>query len=404
MIRTSAFSACLLAVSFAGAQPQSDDPAALDRIRAGASEALAKIHNCACLWTVDLSGWSRDKMQWRERYRLEMAFLDDKEVFAWPGAKAFESRGLTDAIHQGAISTGDLAIILYNIFVADSATIHPDGRDALAGRPLLRYSFEVPLLRSKMRLRAGNDETPVAYGGTFWADPGTYALHRMEIRAGIPGVTMVRTIDYQQAALEGDTAYLPAAVRMTATHPGGNQSRSTLTRGECRKFTAESALSFDEASPGAGAAPPANAAPALPAGLSLNLKLDAEIDVETAAAGDRITASLEGAVNSGSLALARRSPVHGRVTRAFQSWAPDRGARLGLTFHEAGGEAPVSLKCSLALRSRPNSGGMLETGGLAGKVAVPPQRPELTFIDNVLWKESPRLVLPRGFRLICTTL
>jgi hypothetical protein len=405
LILTRLAAACLLVVSCGSAQSQHEDPAALLHIRANASGALSRIHNCACLWTVEVSGWSRNKLEWRERYRMEMAFLDGREVFAWPGSNAFEPRELTDAVHTGAVSTGNLAISLYNIFVADSATIRAGGSEVLAGHEMLRFRFDVPLLRSEMTLRVAGEEMTVPYSGTFWADPATFALHQMEIRAEVPGMTVVRHIDYEEAALAGENAYVPTRVRMTATDAIGNQSRSKLTRGECRKFTADSALSFDAApTPAAHTPPPPRAAAAVPAGLSLRLKLDAEIDSDTAAAGDRISAWLDRAVQSGSLALPKRSAVRGRITRAYQSWTPDRTVRLGLAFHEAGGDAPLSLKCDLALRT----GGAddrrtLDTGSLTGRVATPERRPDLTILDNELSKDGTRLVLPRGFPLLCTT-
>jgi hypothetical protein len=385
-----------------GAAPSAD--ASLTRIRAQASDALAAIHNCACQWSVDLDRWNHGKVEWRERARIEMAFIGDREVWAWPGSGAFESRELTEVFRSGAMSTGNLAIILYNVFFADSATISRDGEETLAGARTLRYRFNVPLLSSKMTLRMVNEELAVPYGGTFWADPATFALRRMEIRAEAPGINVVGQVDYEQAALDGTSAYVPARVQMTATGVIGDRSRFAMKRGACHRFTAASALSFGDVPAAAGPATPAPRVASVPAGLSLNLKLAGEIDSENAAAGDPVTAWLDRAVEAGPLTLAKRSPITGRITHVHESWTPDRSVQLGLAFDTAGSpEAPLALHCDLTLRARPDTRGTLDTGGLAGRVAAPARGPDLIISDNTLRKTGGRLILERGFSLLCTT-
>ena len=48
--------------------------------------------------------------------RVEVALVDGKEMFAWPGARKFEQTDLTEMVTAGAIGTGDFALHARAVF------------------------------------------------------------------------------------------------------------------------------------------------------------------------------------------------------------------------------------------------------------------------------------------------
>src|SRR5581483_5502168 len=78
--------------------------------------------------------------------------------------------------------------------------------------------------------------------------------------------------------------------------------------------------------PETSAAPAANAALRLPAGIAIKLRLDASIDTATAAAGDPVTAHVAEAVRDpkiGGVILPAGGVVRGRITR-MEHWLTPR--------------------------------------------------------------------------------
>src|ERR1700692_4299826 len=103
----------------------SPDVLLLAKVRLHALENLSRQPNYTCVETVERtrrSGPSR-KFQLQDTLRLEVALVDGKEMFGWPGARKFEDTDLRNMVHEGAIGNGNFALHARAIFNGNAATI-----------------------------------------------------------------------------------------------------------------------------------------------------------------------------------------------------------------------------------------------------------------------------------------
>src|SRR5262249_1195220 len=104
-----AMSAAIWAQQASALKPETID---LPKIRARTLNNLARQPNYACVETVERSqraGSSR-KFQVVDTIRLEVALVDGKEMFAWPGSKKFEDTDIRDLVSTGAFGNGNFAL------------------------------------------------------------------------------------------------------------------------------------------------------------------------------------------------------------------------------------------------------------------------------------------------------
>src|SRR5579862_5694193 len=88
--------------------------------------------------------------------RLEVALVEGKEMFAWPGSKEFEERRLGDLVPTGMFGNGNFAIYARILFLDNIATFEDRGETLWNGRPARRYDFRVSRFNGGQRLRVDN--------------------------------------------------------------------------------------------------------------------------------------------------------------------------------------------------------------------------------------------------------
>src|SRR5450756_567881 len=113
----------------------------------------------------------RQRFELVDMLRLEVALVDDRELFAWPGSKKFGDTELRHMVSGGAIGNGNFALHARAVFMGNGPVFTFRGEDKLEGRRALRFDFKVSLLNSGYRIRVNDQEAVVAYHGSFWADP-----------------------------------------------------------------------------------------------------------------------------------------------------------------------------------------------------------------------------------------
>src|ERR1700758_3904276 len=123
--------ALALAAPLLGAQDTALDPAVLllARIKVHMMETLTRQPNYTCLETVERwqrSGLAR-QFSFIDRLRLEVAFVDGKEMFAWPGSQQFEDHDLRDWVPSGTFGTGEFAAHSRVVFGTNAATFEARG-------------------------------------------------------------------------------------------------------------------------------------------------------------------------------------------------------------------------------------------------------------------------------------
>jgi hypothetical protein len=239
------------------------------------------------------------------------------------------------------------------------------------------------------------NEAVVAYHGCFKVDPDSLDLLRLDLAADeIPEVlglqSSTKVIEYQRARIGNFDFLLPKSSELSMSDFSGMESRNRTTFHDCRQYSGESVLSFDD--------PPAEigkeeAAPILPVELPENftaqLSLVTPINSDTAAVGDPIQVKLEENVKSGRKLIAPKGAIlSGRILQLH---------RRQQTYHVAFSLHSLDFKNSHAdLSGRDN------TIFAVTKVGVSPLQSgfqENSAERHSLIFEAARLHLPKGLLL-----
>jgi hypothetical protein len=291
----------------------------LAKIRLHMVENLQHQPNYTCVETVERSnrtGASR-KFQLNDTLRLEVALVDGKEMFGWPGAKKFEDTDLRTIVPTGAIGNGNFALHARAIFHGSAAQFDYRGVENGA----VRYDFRVPLMLSGYQIRVAEREAIVGYHGSFLADAETLDVRRIEVVADdIPRrlglAEAIDEVEYGRVHIGDSEFLLPSSSQLTMVDLDGQQHRNRVRFASCRQFSGESVLTFDEA-PSESKAPPAQVPEIeVPEGLGLTLSLLDAVDANHAVIGDPVRARLESALKQKNHVLfPKGAMVAGRVTR-----------------------------------------------------------------------------------------
>jgi len=332
------------------AQEPAQERDLLPRIREKMADVLRRQPNYTCTETIERTrqeGANRTRIE--DTLRLEVALVDGKEMFAWPGSKQFEDHDLREVVSTGMFGNGNFAIYARILFLTNVATFESKGQTHLGWR----YDFRVSRLTSGHRLRVDGREAVVGFHGSFYADPKTLDVLRMEVVAeDIPpelGVSEAETtVDYGQLAIGDEQFLLPVESRlMMAT--ADVVSRNTVRFASCRRFTGESTLLFDDpilTEASAAVVPKVGLNEVtIPGGLNLPLEIS-DLDLMQGAVGDPVRAVMradlrrgrqllapKGSIARGRIVQLERHPTYFRLKIEFQDleW-PGGHAALKLSF------------------------------------------------------------------------
>ncbi len=318
-------------------QPLKPETILLARIRNVVSENLSRLPDFTCVQTIERSQRLPGTKRYRfvDNIRLEVALVEGKELYAWPGSPKFEERELRDMVGGGAIGTGDFALHAKSIYLSGSARFTYQGTEELRGRKVHVFHYRVPLAASRYLMRIEKTEGPVGYQGHVYNDAETLEMARIEIHIDevppyLPLKEGHKVIDYAPMEIGGMRHVLPTSMEMTLVDLNGGENRNRAVFSGCKQYLGESRLIFEEP-------PPETQAPAqavewtLPEGLDVRLKLVEALDLSKSAMGDPVVFE------------ASRDAVRGG-----QVWLP-RGAKVTLRLdHIACRDFPVS-HCFFAL-------------------------------------------------------
>jgi hypothetical protein len=303
----------------------------LARIRVRMSENLKRQPNYTCLETVERTMRPKGgRARLVDTLRLEVAIVNGKEMFAWPGSKKFEDREIRDLVATGTFGNGNFAIFARAVFLTTAPKFTARGEELLGGKTAVRFDFRVPMVGSGYTLRVNRIEDTVGYHGSFWADPATLDVRRLEIFADdIPKRLETQSafdrMDYARVAIGGEPFLLPveSVLELTAQE---TEHRNFIRFTGCRQYTGESVLKFTEdVVEGAPVIIPLSG-PAeieLPGGIELQFALTEQLDLQKSAVGDELTVTLhsdlrhkrqrlvpKGAVARGRISRLERHPDH----------------------------------------------------------------------------------------------
>lgn len=318
-------------------EPLKPDTILLARIRNVVAENLARLPDFTCVQTIERSQREPGSKRFRflDNIRLEVALVEGKELYAWPGSPRFEERDLRDMVGGGAIGTGDFALHAKSIYLGGAARFTYQGTEQLRGRRVHVFHYRVPMASSGYLMRIGKAEGPVGYQGHVYNDAETLEIARIEIHidevpAYLPLKEGHKVIDYAPMEIGGVRHVLPVSMDMTLVDLNGGESRNRAVFSGCRQYQGETRLVFEDPPPDA----PATAPPVqwtLPEGLEVRMRLTEALDLAKAAMGDPVVFE-----------------VTRDAVRSGQVWLP-KGARVTLRLdHMACRDYPVS-HCFFAL-------------------------------------------------------
>jgi hypothetical protein len=388
-------------------QPLDADIVRLARIKVVASENLRRLPNYTCLQTIERSRrrGPKRRFQLQDMVRLEVALVDGKELFSWPGAGKFDERRISDMVGGGTIGNGNFALHARSVFLSSSARFEYLGEFDEGGRRIIRYKYRVSRMLSGYRVRMGPIEETVGYSGSFDVDVKTLDLLRLEVNAEeIPPSLQLESardvMRYTRVVIGGSEFLLPISSELTMVTINGEESRNRVQFHSCRQYSGESVLSFEEAP--VGEAAPAPPEPVkmieLEEGLDLDLRLEGGVKFGVSSIGDELTARVAGDVKrKGRIIVPKGALARGRIAwiekRAFRR-SDGMVASLQFTELEFPGHR-TDLHAEIA------DVGPVVLPGLQVSFGQGIQPREAEPRENMVYVN--RLELPKGFRMIWRT-
>src|ERR1700736_5530437 len=168
----------------ASIQPLSPQVLLLSRLKAKAAENLRRLPNYTCTQTIERARRAPKARRFEtlDTLRLEVALVEGRELFSWPGAGKFEERGIGEIVGPGAaIGNGSFALHARSVFLSRPPKFTPVGDTILNGQHTVRYDYRVPQMLSGFQIRVGDHQALVEYHGSFWVDAETLDLIRLEV-------------------------------------------------------------------------------------------------------------------------------------------------------------------------------------------------------------------------------
>ncbi len=358
----------LVASVAAGLQGQQDPMDLLRKVQAKVSDSINRLPRYMCTETVDRSFYQADggpagvscddgvkrrmHLSSSDRLRLDVGMAAAVEMYSWVGESRFDDRDLFEMVNEGAISSGAFAAFLTAIFRTEDADFTYNGESSHNGRTLAEYGFHVPYEKSHYTFGQGIHRVTTAWQGTFFVDPKTADLVRLEVSTSqLPPETgacyATTKLDYENVRMKGIDFLLPSISVLTILHSHGGEAINHTVFSNCHEFLGESKISYDAPPDAAGTDghSASGAGLAIPAGIPFQVAFTEGFYTGTAAAGDPVKARLLTAIQSGRKVLVPAgAAVTGRIVRLrrFYGDSPALSLEVKLETVEIAG-APMKL-------------------------------------------------------------
>jgi hypothetical protein len=360
--------------------------------------------------------------------RLEVLANGDRELYASPGDRKFSEQHPISYIGSGVIGDGYFGLFLREILVTGSVSYNYKGEEEIVGRRLARYDYRLPLMASGHNFRLQEGAGTVGMHGSFWADPKTYNVIRLEMNADdfpptLPLTEAITIINYAPTSLgDNQAALLPESGDFRMTRFSGEADHNHIDFTHCRLYGAQSTINFatpdapaSQEAPRFGASSNDDTLRPLPAGLQIAVGL-------SRISGERAVGALvDGVVEAnvpakGPVVIARGSRVRGRIRRMERQAEPVPHFVVAIEFTEVesegiryrfyadlveidsapGVEQMLTIETPVKVAEQ-NHGG-IQVRATVQKITLPRLAGVATFFVR-----GTRLELPQGFRTVWKT-
>lgn len=244
-------------------------------------------------------------------------------------------------VPTGMFGNGEFGLFTKTVFAGRSTKFEYRGPAKLGQISTQRFDFRVPM-ESGMRISVQDKMTQASYHGSFYAEPGTLDVLRLEVVADpLPKSLDLRDVtdsmDYARAHIGGSDFLLPSGSEAVMSSLRGDASRNRIGFSACHEFTGESKLKFGDDDAAAGPnAPAVKTEIQLPKNAEIEMQLLDDIDTGIAAVGDIVHAKVTSDVKAKKQVLLPKGTVAtGRIVRLERF---ERFTVLGLMFEEAESE------------------------------------------------------------------
>ena len=358
---------CLILVC--EAQPLPPETLVLAKVKAKVAESLSSLPNLTCTETIRRTLWFQSSAtpEMVDTVRLEVAYVQKKELYGWPGGSRIDEPDIGKLV-GGSVGSGYFALFLNNIFLGQFTNFHYVSHAKLEGLEALRYDYQVPQLAGAYRLSSARGAALVGYHGSVWVREESAELARIAVIADdVPtelGFSAASSqLDFGVTSIGGRSYLVPTAAEIVFVDTLGNRHISELSFQSWHAFVGESVIKFNPPAPGPTVA--------LPAEFTVDVDLLSGIGSGTSAGGDPIEAVLRDDIKlNGATVVPKGAALSGRIARLTKN-----GASYLLEFHFTS----ISFE-----------GGHADLSGRDNRVAV----------EN--WErtgQGPQFSLPRGTHL-----
>ncbi len=359
--------------------------------------------------------------------RLEVLTDGHQELYASPGDRSFSARHPMSFAGSGMLSDGVFGQYMREILTSGYISNAYQGEEEIAGRRLARYDYRLPLLWSGQAIRTLEGSGKVGLHGSYWVDPRTYDVVRMELNAdsippALPIAEWVTNIQYARTVVSHTlTVLLPESAEVRSERFNGEISVNRMEFTHCRTFSAETNVVFDAA---AAADQPARFGVSsvddtlrpLPAGLQIAVKLRTRI-TDDMAVGQLIDGVVAGDVMAKRKpVIAAGSPVRGRIRRLERYTDPFPYFVVALEFTEVQAEGiryrfyadPVDIQPIAGVEQKLWTEDRSETAKFFDGGSLTRQRRENLFLYDLpgvvsFFFKATKLELPQDFRTVWKT-
>jgi len=247
-----ALAGLLLCLSTASDAQEEVAPERIERIKAKMADNLRRLPNYTCTETIEryMRGPRSRIFAPLDTLRLEVALVDGNELFAAAGAGKFEEKDIWEIVgDDAAIGNGDFALLASNVFLSQQPVFTQVGETTLNGSPAIRYDYRVARELSGYRIRIKSRQTTVGYHGSFWVQPDTLDLIRLEAHADSipPDLDLAEAshaLEYHPVRIGEADFLLPQISELAMIDRAGNENRNRTDLDSCRRYIAESAIRF----------------------------------------------------------------------------------------------------------------------------------------------------------------
>ena len=277
-----------------------DDGDLLSRVREHMRDYLGRLPDYTCRVTIERSvrRSARTAYELTDRLRLEIAYANSREYYAWPGDDRFEN-GIEELLPQrGLVSEGSWALHARKLFLTNDAEFGPPRMADCGGTDCVQVDFLVPAVRSGFAVSAAGASAPAALRGSVWFAREGLDIVRLEVRVtDTPQsvrIASTREVTTYTRTRIGDVDFvLPATSELVLRDRDGSERMNRSRFDQYHRYAGSATVRYGagestEATAAATASPPVRQG-RVRAGTRVVATLDAGIPAD-AAVGDLFTA------------------------------------------------------------------------------------------------------------------